>query len=118
MFKVEIVFTRSATANLFGVVTKIDLSGFISEAIVKYASPVPGGISIKRKSNSPQIVDSINCLIAPLSIGPLHTAALFASKIKPIELIDIPLNITGSNIFLSPTEIKLGLASIKSNNIC
>ena len=35
LLRVDIVFTRSATANLLGVVTKIDLSGFISEAIVK-----------------------------------------------------------------------------------
>ena len=73
----------------------------ISEAIVKYASPVPGGISTKSISKSPQSVECINCLIAPLSIGPLQSAAFSASNIKPIEFIRTPLASTGLNNFFS-----------------
>ena len=45
---IVIVFCVSEIANLFGVVININSSILSSLKTVKYASPVPGGISINR----------------------------------------------------------------------
>ena len=75
-------------------------------------------MSINNMSRSPHRVDCISCLIAPLSMGPLQTAALSSSKINPIELNLMLLAITGMNTFLPSILVISGFELVTLNNIC
>src|SRR3712207_1389279 len=75
---------------------------------VKATSPVPGGISMKRKSNSPQITSFQNCFTTFPTTGPLHTTGSFSSsssKFKDITLI--PSFVNTGNISVSETASAL-----------
>jgi len=51
------------------------------------SSDVPGGVSIIKKSSSPQFTSVKNYLISPFFLGPLHTTASFSSPNKnPIDI--------------------------------
>ena len=90
-----IVFLISAYESLFGVVTRITFDKFNSLKIVRYVSPVPGGISINKKSKLLHLVEFESCLTALLNIGPLHATASSDSVIKPMDIISIFLLING-----------------------
>ena len=103
---------------MLGVETNMTPSSLISEHTVKYASPVPGGISIKSTSRSPQSVVVMSCIIALLSIGPRQIAALSESIIEPIVAISILLNVIGLNIFFEFLEINSGLILLILKRMC
>ena len=49
-------------------------------------SPVPGGMSTRSVSSSPQCTSERNCSSALWSIGPRHMIGAFSSRKKPIDM--------------------------------
>ena len=73
-FRQKLISLRtSPTDKPWGVVTRIAPSGFRPDLSVSTtemcSSDVPGGVSISRKSSSPQSTSSINCLIIAFFFG-------------------------------------------------
>ena len=49
-------------------------------------SPVPGGMSTRSRSSSPQCTSCRNCSSARCSIGPRHISGALSSTKKPIDI--------------------------------
>ena len=65
-------------------------------------SPVPGGMSTRSVSSSPQWTSERNCSSARCSIGPRHMIGELSSRKKPID-INLRSPRTGGTIILSTT---------------
>ena len=62
---------------------------------VNGTSPVPGGMSISRKSMCSQITSVQNCFTIPATSGPRHSTGDFSSAInKLLEITSMPVSVT------------------------
>ena len=65
-------------------------------------SPVPGGMSIRSVSSSPQCTSERNCSSALCSIGPRHITGALSSRKNPIDM-SFRSPRTGGTIIFSTT---------------
>ena len=79
-------FSTSARATSCGVLTITAPSKGMSCTRLMCMSPVPGGMSMSRKSSSPQRTCSIICLSALQAIGPLHMRACSCLAKYPMDI--------------------------------
>ena len=75
-------------------------------AMVSCASPVPGGMSTTRMSNSPQFTSRSICVSALCTIGPRQIIGVSSSTMKPIDITFSPKRCMGSRV-LSSGELGL-----------
>lgn len=80
-----IPFKTSIKASFWGVVTITPPSSFTSSQILKLISPVPGGVSIIKKSNFPHYVCKISCEAIDEAIGPLIVEEPFETNPKDMH---------------------------------
>ena len=83
-------FRASKRATSCGVDTTIAPVSSVFWHKVNCTSPVPGGKSITKTSNSPHCTWLSICCNAPINIGPRHTTALSGSTIRPIDIMVTP----------------------------
>ena len=86
-WNILIPLLASASATFWGVLTIIDPVIGRDWTKLKWISPVPGGKSKNRKSNSPQWVSKIIWLSAFDAMGPLQTTAWSSFVKKPMDII-------------------------------
>jgi len=79
-------------------------------AMESWASPVPGGRSIRRTSNSPHRTFVANCEIVFMIIGPRQTTGASASMSRPIDITLTPKFSKGMSV--SPSRSGRALTPI------
>ena len=106
-----IVAAREATscASGCGVVTITASARGSSWPSEIETSPVPGGMSTRSRSSSPQCTSERNCSSARWSIGPRHITGALSSRKKPID-ISFRSCFTGGTIILSTSTGFWGIA--------
>jgi len=104
-------FSTSASATSCGVLTMTAPSIGMSCTRLMWMSPVPGGMSMRRKSSSPQRTCNIICFNALHAIGPLQMRACSGFAKYPMDIHFTPYFSSGMMVSFSPSMMASGISA-------